>query len=465
MNQAPSLDDPVVGALSEGVGGPLGSHAGRARWWTPLRVILLLTALTFAVGMLHDTNCYRSTWGLAPGQSAGSTGRYQQMCYSDLPYLYTGRGFAELSWPYDPHSRYQAMEYPVGIAYWAYDTAVLTHLLRGSPSLSVRHDMAVDAITSLPSVVREIRTFVIVNALGFAVLALISAWLLAGVDRKRPWDAAAFALSPVLAATSLVNWDMIAVAMTAGAIWAWSRGRPVLTGVLIGLGTATKLYPLFLLGAVAVLCFRSSRWKDLALCASAGVVAWLAVDLPALVTGAGRWAVFWHFNSTRAADLGSVWLMLQQISHHTFSAHTINVVSWMVFGLWCIVVFTLGALARRTPSFAELGFVIVAGFLIVNKVYSPQYVLWLLPLAVIARPRWRDQIVWQAGELAYFAAVWWYLGGWLKPGDNGQPPFYWFAIILRIAVEAWLAWRIIRSWYGEPAEAQEIVTESKLVAV
>ena len=45
-----------------------------------------------------------------------------------------------------------------------------------------------------------------------------------------------------------------------------------------------------------------------------------------------------------------------------------------------------------TPRLAQLGFLIVAGFLLVNKVYSPQYVLWLLPLAVLARPRWRDQL-------------------------------------------------------------------------
>ena len=58
----------------------------------------------------------------------------------------------------------------------------------------------------------------------------------------------------------------------------------------------------------------------------------------------------------------------------------------------------------------------MAGFLLVNKVYSPQYVLWLLPLAALARPRWRDLLIWQAGEVFYFATVWWYLGGYLDPG-------------------------------------------------
>ena len=45
------------------------------------------------------------------------------MCYSDLPYLYTGRGFAELNWPYTDdqqvRARYEVMEYPVVISYCA----------------------------------------------------------------------------------------------------------------------------------------------------------------------------------------------------------------------------------------------------------------------------------------------------------------------------------------------------------
>ena len=47
----PSHDDPVVTALSESVGGPVGSHAGRHRWWTPVRVLLALAAICLALGM------------------------------------------------------------------------------------------------------------------------------------------------------------------------------------------------------------------------------------------------------------------------------------------------------------------------------------------------------------------------------------------------------------------------------
>ena len=438
---APTHEDRVVATLSEGIGGPAGLHAGRHRSWTPVRVLLALAAVVMALGMVQKSECYGQTW------TNGNT-RYTHMCYSDLPYLYTGRGFAELAWPYsdDPttRSRYDVMEYPVGISYWAWGTAYVTHWLAGSPDLAPRAALPTANLWGEHGVLHEIRLYVVVNTLGFAAVALLACWLIASVNRRRPWDAAAFALSPALLLTGMINWDMIAVGFVAGALWAWSRGRPALTGVLIGLGTATKLYPLFLLGGLVVICWRRRRWGDLVTAVGSAVIAWVLANLPALITGAAQWKVFWSFNSSRGADLGSLWLVLQQASGHTFSAHTINVWSWLLFGAWCLGVLVLGLLAPRTPRLAQLGFLIVAGFLLVNKVYSPQYVLWLLPLAVLARPRWRDQLIWQSCEVLYFAGVWWYLGGLFTAGGGSQQPFYWLVILIRVLGELYLVGVVAR---------------------
>jgi uncharacterized membrane protein len=436
----PTQDDPVVAALSEVVGGPVGSRAGRHRWWTPVRVVLVLAAVCLALGMVQKSSCYAQSW--QDGQA-----RYAHMCYSDLPYLYTGRGFAELNWPYtgdeQVRARYETMEYPVGISYWAWGAAWVTHWLSGSPDIEPRYGHSVQSLAAEPSIIAESRLFVVVNAVGLAAAGLLAAWFLAGAHPRRPWDAAIYAVSPALALTALVNWDLLAVAFTAGALWAWARGRPVLTGVMIGLGTATKLYPLFLLGGILVICVRERRWRELAATALATAVAWLAANLPALATGVDQWKVFWTFNSERGADLGSVWLVVQQ-AVGTVPVHTINIASWLFFGVWCVGVLVLGLLAPATPRLAQLGLLVVAGFLLVNKVYSPQYVLWLLPLAALARPRWRDQIVWQAGEVLYFAAVWWYLGGYLTPAGEGDPGTYWVAIILRMVAELYLVGLVVR---------------------
>ena len=149
------------------------------------------------------------------------------MCYSDLPFLYTGRGFVELNWPYtgdeQVRSRYDVMEYPVGIAYYAWGAAWVTHWLNGSPDLEPRFARGADSLASDEEVRQEIRIFVLVNALGFAVAALLTAWLLSRVQPRRPWDAALFALSPALVLSSLVNWDLLVVVLVAGALLAWAR--------------------------------------------------------------------------------------------------------------------------------------------------------------------------------------------------------------------------------------------------
>jgi hypothetical protein len=88
---------------------------------------------------------------------------------------------------------------------------------------------------------------------------------------------------------------------------------------------------------------------------------------------------------------------------------------------------------------------VLLGFLLVNKVYSPQYVLWLLPVAALARPRWRDLLVWQAGEVLYFAMVWFHLGGYTaSSATGGQDVAYATAIVLRAAAELWLAAVVVR---------------------
>ncbi|MFC6287042.1 glycosyltransferase family 87 protein [Nocardioides sp. GCM10027113] len=437
----PTVDDPVVAAASGAVGGPAGTRAGRHRWWTPVRVVLALAAVCLALGLLQKSSCYADNW--QDGES-----RYTHMCYSDLPYLYTGRGFAELSWPYsdDPQvrARYDVMEYPVGISYYAWASAWVTHWWNGSPDLASRYAQRAEALFSGEEVAKEVRYFVVVNALGFAVAGLLAAWFLTGVNPRRPWDAAIFAAAPVLALNALVNWDLLVIVLVAGALWAWARDRPVLTGVLIGLGTATKLFPLFLLGPLLVICFRDRRMRDFATATAAALVAWLAANLPAYVTGRDEWRVFWTFNADRGADLGSIWLVLEQALDTSFEPGTINDVSWLFLAVWCLGVLVVGLKAPASPRFAQLAFLVVAGFLLVNKVYSPQYVLWLLPLAAMARPRWRDQAVWQSTEILYFASVWWYLGGHLAPAGGGDAGFYWLAIVLRMAGELYLVVLVAR---------------------
>ena len=401
-------------------------------------MVLAVAAVAFVLGMVQKTPCVQDNW-------ATNDVRYRSMCYSDVPYLYSGRGFAAGFVPYtDNGGKYPAMEYPVVIGYFAFGAAWVTQALGDPPDLTSRAQLSGTEIYGAPGVAEESGRYFIVTAVLLAPFALLSAWFLAGVHRRRPWDAMLLAASPALVLAGLVNWDLLAVTAVTGSLWAWSRDRPVLSGVLIGLGTAVKLYPLFLLGALLVVCLRRRRMPDFAATSGAAVTAWTVVNAPAAVLAFEQWKVFWTFNDARGADLGSLWLVWQQLGH-TVTPDLINRVSALFFVGVCVAVLVLGLRARRTPRIPQLAFLIVAGFLLVNKVYSPQYVLWLLPLAALARPHWRDVLIWTAGEIFYFASVWLYLGGWTASASTGEPDrFYWLAILVRVAAELYLVVMVVR---------------------
>ena len=68
-----------------------------------------------------------------------------------------------------------------------------------------------------------------------------------------------------------------------------------------------------------------------------------------------------------------------------------------------MLIAVLALTAPRRPRLAQLAFLIVAAFILTNKVYSPQFVIWLIPLLALARPRWRDFLIWQGIEGLHWA--------------------------------------------------------------
>jgi uncharacterized membrane protein len=458
---APTLADPLARAASPAISGPLGRHARTgSSWWTVLRVTLLIGTFVFAVGVTQKSPCVVTSWA-----DDASPKPFSHLCYTDIPYLYVSRGLAEGIFPYTPVSdlpvvkrpadRQQAddltVEYPVLTGLWMGATGWLTRQLGDAPDVSA---LPHSDVGQQPGVQHDSGLFWCVNAVGFFLVLMLALVALVKAQPRRPWDAAFVAASPMLALTAFINWDMLAVGLVAGAIWAWSTRRPVWAGILIGLGSASKLFPMFLLGPLFVLCLRQRRLDAWAKTAVAALVAWLVVDLPIYLWSPTEFLWFWRFNASRGPDFGSLWLLFS-MAGHTASSHQINLVTLVVFGGACVLIGLLGLFAPRKPRLLQLMFLVVAAFLIVNKVYSPQYVLWLLPLAALARPRWRDLIIWQACELFYFFAIWMHIANFfVSPGtcqvthffisSSGCDWVYSLAIVIRVAGELYLMGLVVR---------------------
>ena len=122
----------------------------------------------------------------------------------------------------------------------------------------------------------------------------------------------------------------------------------------------------------------------------------------------------------------------------------LNLVSFGLFALGCLAIACLIIFSPRRPRLGAVAFLVVAAFLLTSKVYSPQYVLWLLPLMILARPRWREWLIFTVGELVYFGAIWWHLGGYLTPGNNGEDRLFWLAVATRLAAQLWVVSVVVR---------------------
>jgi uncharacterized membrane protein len=429
----PTWTDPVAVQASELVGGPWGRHAvtGRALFWTPLRVCLLFAVAVLGLAWAKQAPCADGDW-------TGSK-QYTHLCYSDPVPLFGLHGLDTGQVPYLD----SAVEYPVLTGGFMQVAALLA---RG-------YDRFAAAVGVLPAGV-PVQTYTVATALLLSACALLVVRGVVALAGRRPWDAAMVGLSPLLLVHAFTNWDLLAVALATLGMWAWARRHPVAAGALLGLGTAAKLYPVLVLGVLFVLCLRAGRLGSWLRAALAAAVAWLAVNVPVAVLAPENWARFFSLSDSRPANPESIWAMLLDLTDdrvldgplaegQTPSVLNATVAVLLVLSALGVAWLTLAAPVR--PRVPQVAFLMVAAFLLLNKVWSPQYSLWLLPLAVLARPGWRSLLAWQATEaLVWAMTMLYYLGT-----DNRGVSVKWFyvAVTLRdVAVVVLMALVVRTIW-------------------
>src|SRR4051794_11948135 len=251
---APSREDSIVTGASQLVGGPVGRHAvfGRGGFWTPARGLIAMGLATCCLGWAQKLPCRNpANWQ--------HEFQYTRLCYSDVEALYFSENLVSGQHPYLGHE----VEYPVIIGGLMQAGSSLAHLFPTGEQAQRFFDMTALLLT-------------------VAAIALVLATS-ATAGRRRPWDAALVALSPVLLFHAFTNWDLAATAFAALGLLAWARRRPVWTGVFLGLGVATKLYPLLFLVPLFFLCLRAERLRQWVTTAASTVGTAVLAYLPMLL--------------------------------------------------------------------------------------------------------------------------------------------------------------------------------------
>jgi uncharacterized membrane protein len=375
-----------------------------------LATVVVCATLTFGIGVAWKSYCASGDWSDAR--------QYTTACYSDIIPLLGTEQLGSGRLPFldtCAKSGNECDEYPVLTMYF----------MRAAASLSGG----------------TVAGFFWANTL----LLWLCAMVVAGCCYFMVGTRALYvALAPTLLLSGVLNWDLFAIALSCAALLYFFTRRDVASGVFMGLGAAAKFFPALLIIPLVVDRVRSrepDRAIDLAWSAAG---AWLVTNVPFALIALASWWEFFRFNSTRTADFDSLWYIAYRQLGGNATAHTtlINAGSGGLFMSSVALVWAVKA--RRHPDFPRwtLGFPILVLFLLTNKVYSPQYSLFLLPWFALVSPAvWRFALFQLTEILVYVTRFKWFATLQGLPGPSEaifETTVVLRALVLMACVIAWI---------------------------
>jgi uncharacterized membrane protein len=352
-----------------------------------LAVIVLLSGVTMLLGYENKARCVGPEFD-GSGRSAPDydVRPDRDVCYSDIQHLWIGRDIDKHVFPYvhgsiTPEGQLVGgtVEYPV-----------LTGLLIWAGAIFADTDGG----------------YLLGSALLMAPFGLLTAYLLGRLTR---WRALVWSLGPPIVLYAFHNWDLPVVACAVAAVfvmhgWRTQRSiaeRGTIASVLLALGFAFKLYPGAFVLPLALYVLTASRpgrldWWAAVRVALAAVVTVVLVNLPFAVAGYAGWRASFSFQSLRKVDLttNSIWFWGFRPDSGPEDPEFQATMDWLSPTL-VLVSFAVAAGIgwwrwRRTGVYPWVGVsaAMLCGFLLLHKVHSPQYVLWLLPFFALLRVPW-----------------------------------------------------------------------------
>ena len=237
------------------------------------------------------------------------------------------------------------------------------------------------------------------------VLFMASAYLIYKLVGKK--YAFYFILAPAVLYSLNRNWDIWAIAAMLLSIYLFEKKRFQLSAFLLAVSIATKFFPIVLMLPIMIIFLRNKQISIFFKYSLTTLVSWLIINLPFVLINFNGWAYFYKFSAERGLGSASFY----EITSILIPAAKFNSVHFYILNLITVIIVTYFFIKLKSvPNLAATSFFVMFGFILFNKQYSMQYVIWLSALAVISmayiKKEHRDLLIyvyvfWQASELAF----------------------------------------------------------------
>jgi uncharacterized membrane protein len=216
-----------------------------------------------------------------------------------------------------------------------------------------------------------------------------------------------FAVSPAVLYSLNRNWDIWAIATMLIAIYLFHKGKETQSAIWLAISIAVKFFPLVALLPIGVFYLRNKRLKDGLRYLAVTGSAWFLINLPFMLINFKGWLYFYEFSYERAIGAASFFEITNMagIGVPTTKAAFYGL-NLLALGLVAIYLLK----SKIVIGAAEGTFFTMFAFILFNKQYSMQYVIWLASLAVLAvfflEKKYQAKIlifygIWQASELLF----------------------------------------------------------------
>jgi uncharacterized membrane protein len=204
--------------------------------------------------------------------------------------------------------------------------------------------------------------------------------------------AAVIALSPLLVGPIFLNaYDLSPAFLLSLALLLLVRGHATWAFAVLGAAVAAKVYPAAVLPIFVLAIARSERVRALAVFAAVVI----AAHLPFLVLGPGGLRHSYVLQAKRGLELNSLGASILLLAGHPATANeppgSLNVVGGAARAVAFVsTLLVLAAIVAATLAYVRgkplvvAAAAAVAGFVAFDKVFSAQYVDWIVPLAPLA---------------------------------------------------------------------------------